>query len=421
MNFRLLPPDEMLQARVTMPPSKSISNRALILEALTENPGTVSNIAACDDTEVLAAALAQGPSAREVNVGAAGTSMRFLTAYYAAMEGADVTLDGSERMRKRPIAPLVDALRALGADIDYAAEEGFPPLRIRGKHLRGGEVELEAGISSQYISALLMVAPLMQQGLTLRLRGEIASRPYIIMTLSMMAARGVEADFEGNVITVEPQAYRAADTVVEGDWSAAAFWLEIAAVCCGCVTLDGVTLDSIQGDRVAVRLFAQLGVDTVPGEEGGLDLMPSPDQDARFTADMASCPDLAQAIIVTCTLVGIPFRITGLHSLRIKETDRLEALRRELAKIGVPVEIEGDNVMEWTGRRLPITQMPVFDTYADHRMAMAFAPVALCIPGIIINDIEVVSKSYPDFWDHLRSAGFTLLDASEPWEPETAE
>lgn len=149
--------------------------------------------------------------------------------------------------------------------------------------------------------------------------------------------------------------------------------------------------------------------------------MPSPDQDARLTADMASCPDLAQAVIVTCALVGIPFRITGLHSLRIKETDRLEALRRELAKIGVPVEIEGDNVMEWTGRRVPVTQMPEFDTYADHRMAMSFAPVALCIPGIIINDVEVVTKSYPRFWDDLRAAGFTLLDASEPWEQLAAD
>lgn len=421
MNYRILPPDEILEARVAMPASKSISNRALIINALTPDAGSIDGLAVCDDTAVLAAALSQGPEVKDVNVGAAGTSMRFLTAYYAALPGADVTIDGSERMRKRPIAKLVDALRQAGAEIEYAGEEGYPPLHIKGQKLKGGDMVIDANISSQYISALLMIAPTMTAGLNLTLRGEIASRPYIKMTLAMMEAAGVESSFEGNNIKVTPQSYRPVNTHVEGDWSAAAFWLEIAAVSCGCVTLDNLVLDSLQGDKVAAKLFAELGIETTEGEEGGLDLVASPDQNARFTADMADCPDLAQAIIVACALIGIPFRITGLHSLRIKETDRLEALRRELAKIGVIVEIEGDNVMEWTGARVPFTAMPEFDTYEDHRMAMAFAPVALAIPGIIINNIEVVSKSYPEYWDHLRAADFTLLDASEPWEEIAAE
>lgn len=422
MNYRIIPPDGMIEARVTMPPSKSISNRALIMQALTAGGGgTIHNLADCDDTRVLAEALEQGNEAREVNIGAAGTAMRFLTAFYAQCEGADVTLDGSGRMRRRPIAPLVDALRELGADIDYAGEEGFPPLHIRGRRLRGGEISVKADISSQYISALLMIAPVMDEGLTLHLEGEIASRPYIRMTLTMMAERGIESEFQDHTVRVAPGAYGAVDTTVEGDWSAAAFWLEIAAVSCGMLTLDGLELSGCQGDAVAASLFASLGIDTTPGDEGGLDLMPSPDQSPRLVTDMGDCPDLAQAVIVACALIGIPFRISGLHSLRIKETDRLEALRRELMKIGVPVEIEGDNVMEWDGHRVPVYAMPEFDTYDDHRMAMAFAPVGLCIPGVIINDIEVVSKSYPAFWDHLREAGFSLIDASLPYEEIAAE
>lgn len=421
MDIRIFPPEEMLEARIALPPSKSISNRALIMQALTEKPGSIANLADCDDTAVMTEALGGGAESRTVNIGAAGTSMRFLTAYYASLPGAEITLDGTERMRRRPIAPLVEALRAAGASIEYAGEEGFPPLRIHGRHLKGGDVTVKADISSQYISALLMVAPTMEQGLRLTLDGDIASRPYIKMTLGMMRERGVESDWEGNVITVAPQSYLPVDSEVEGDWSAAAFWLEIAAISCGLVTLDGLRLDSLQGDSCVTRIFKRIGIDTVPGEEGGLFLSPTPDQDARLDMDMADCPDLAQAVIVTCAVVGIPFRITGLESLRIKETDRLEALRVELLKIGIPMSVEGDSVAEWDGRRVPVTEMPEFHTYEDHRMAMAFAPVALCIPGVIMRDAEVVSKSYPAFWEHLKAAGFTLTDASVPYEQIAAE
>jgi len=419
MNLRITPPDGILEASISLPSSKSLSNRALILRALTpDGEGTISNLAQCDDTDVLSAALTQGRDAREINIGAAGTAMRFLTAYYAATDGCDVVLDGSDRMRRRPIRALVDALRQSGADIEYVAEDGFPPLRIRGRKLAGGEVKVKADISSQYISALLMTGPVMTNGLTLTLEGEIASRPYILMTLAMMAERGVEADFTGNTITVPAASYRPGDFTIEGDWSAAAFWYEIAAVSSGFVGLDGLRLPSKQGDSVASEIFTHLGINTADGEDADLDLLASPDQDARINYDFSDCPDLAQAVIATCALLGIPFKFTGLHSLRIKETDRIEAMRRELLKIGVNVAVTGDDLMEWDGRRTPIFEMPRFDTYDDHRMAMALAAVSIFIPGIVINDAEVVSKSYPTFWDDMRSAGFTVIDASEPSETD---
>lgn len=419
MNFRIMPPDGILETTVSLPASKSLSNRALILRALTPSgEGTINGLAQCDDTDVLSAALAKGPGAKEVNIGAAGTAMRFLTAYYAALDGCDVVLDGSERMRHRPISALVDALRQAGADIEYAGEEGYPPLHIRGHALTGGEVRVKADISSQYISALLMIGPLMKEGLTLVLEGEIASRPYILMTLGMMSERGVEADFSGNTITVPASTYLPGDFTIEADWSAAAFWYEIAAVSSGFVGLDGLRIPSLQGDSVVSNIFSHLGINTEKGEEADIDLLASPDQDARLNYDFSDCPDLAQAVIATCALLGIPFRFTGLRSLRIKETDRIEAMRRELFKIGVPVTVTGDDMVEWEGRRNPIFEMPNFDTYEDHRMAMAMAAVSIFIPGIIINDAEVVSKSYPGFWDDMRRAGFTVIDASEPYEEE---
>lgn len=240
------------------------------------------------------------------------------------------------------------------------------------------------------------------------------------MTLAMMAQRGVEADFTANTITVPSSTYCPGDFTIEGDWSAAAFWYEIAAVSSGFIGLNGLHLPSMQGDAVVSKIFTHLGINTAEGEDADLDLLASPDQDARLNYDFSDCPDLAQAVIATCSLLGIPFRFTGLRSLRIKETDRIEAMRRELLKIGVPVSVIGDDLMEWEGKRNPIFEMPNFDTYDDHRMAMALAAVSIFIPGIIINDAEVVSKSYPSFWDDMRAAGFTVIDASEPYEDEAA-
>ncbi|WP_370275882.1 3-phosphoshikimate 1-carboxyvinyltransferase [uncultured Duncaniella sp.] len=414
MDYRILPPDGFLETRLSLPLSKSMSNRALIINALTPGAAKLEKVAECDDTDAMREAL-DSLDADVINIGAAGTTMRFLTAYFAAKEGVDLILDGSERMRHRPIKVLVEALRALGADIDYAGEEGFPPLRIRGRRLKGGDLTLDSSVSSQYISALLMVAPTMTEGLKLTFTGETVSRPYILMTLKMMEDAGVESEFFDGVVTVRPQSYRPFDFIIEGDWSAAAAWYEIEALSSGAVTIDNLSCESCQGDRKLADIFARLGVDTQwEGEEGGSDLIPSPDQDARLRVDFSDTPDLAQYVIVTCVMLGIPFHFTGLSTLAIKETDRVSALKTELAKIGVFIQPEGNDVVSWEGQRRPIDALPVFDTYDDHRMAMCLAPVSLFLPGIIIKDVEVVAKSYPGFWDALREAGFTLLDGDAP-------
>lgn len=408
MNCHIFPPEEFIETSVSLPLSKSISNRALIINALTPNAIDIKQVAKCDDTDVMVAALSSTDS--DINIGAAGTAMRFLTAYYAATPGRNVTLDGSERMRQRPISALVNALRDCGADITYAANEGFPPLTIKGSRLKGGNVSLPATISSQYISALLMIAPTMENGLTLTLEGDIISQPYILMTLSMMKSWGIESDFTQNVITIAPQTYKATPFKVEADWSAASYWYEIAALSSGDISLQGLDRDSLQGDSHIAQLFEHFGINTV-FDNGITTLEPSPDTTPRLNIDLSDQPDVAQTIVVTACMLGIPFNITGLSTLKIKETDRLEALRCEMLKLGMELIIENDSKLSWDGNRMPIAEIPAIDTYKDHRMAMAFAPAALYIPGIIINDIDVVSKSYPDFWRHLQDAGFTFAQA----------
>ena len=391
-----------------------MSNRALIINALTLGASPMEEVAVCDDTDAMCRALAN-QDASEINIGAAGTTMRFLTAYFASKEGSDLILDGSERMRHRPIKVLVEALRSLGADIEYAGEEGFPPLRIRGHRLKGGELTLDSSVSSQYISALLMIAPTMADGLKLTFTGETVSRPYILMTLKMMEDAGIESDYFDDVVTINPQTYRPYDFKIEGDWSAAAAWYEISAISSGAVTIDNLARKSCQGDRKLADIFGHLGVTTDwEGEDGGTDLVPSPDQDARLRVDFSDTPDLAQYVIVTCVMLGIPFHFTGLSTLAIKETDRVGALTTELAKIGIFLQPEGRDVVAWEGQRRPIYSLPVFDTYDDHRMAMCLAPISIFLPGIIIRNAEVVAKSYPGFWDELRAAGFTLLDGDAP-------
>lgn len=414
MDYRILPPDGFFETRVRLPLSKSMSNRALIINALTPGSSPLESLAECDDTDAMLSALGSS-EADVVNVWAAGTTMRFLTAYYASRPGVSLILDGSERMRLRPIGVLVDALRSLGAEIDYVGEEGFPPLRIKGKSLYGGSLSLDSTVSSQYISALLMIAPTMKEGLRLKLNGEVVSRPYISMTLRMMAEAGVESDFTGDTITVSPQTYRKRTVDVEGDWSAAAAWYEMEALSAGVVTVENLSRDSCQGDRKLEYIFNMLGVHTEwDGENGGTDLIASPDQDARVRIDFSDTPDLAQYVMVTCAMLGIPFHFTGLSTLAIKETDRVKAVCTELAKIGIFLQPEGNDGVSWEGQRRPFSELPRFDTYDDHRMAMCLAPIAIFLPGIIVNDIEVVGKSYPVFWDDLRAAGFTLLDGDAP-------
>lgn len=392
MDYRIFAPDKIVM-EVELPASKSISNRMLILNALCG--GELHNIARCDDTDAMRRALATDTTASgavaTVNIGAAGTAMRFLTAYYATLEGSTVILDGTERMRHRPIALLVDALRRCGADIEYAGEEGFPPLRITGRKLSASHIEIAGNVSSQYISALLMVAPLMGCR-TVTLTGEIISRPYITMTLTLMRLMGVDCAMSGGTITIPADArYVPCDFTVENDWSAASYWLELQSLLPESrIALKGLHSESAQGDSAVAGIFSRMG-GTAP-----------------IILDLKETPDLAQTIVVTACLLGRHFHITGLRTLRIKETDRIDALCTQLRRLGYIITAGDDFSLSWNGERCAPEPEPHISTFDDHRMAMSFAPAAVLFPGIVIDDVEVVSKSYPDFWRHLEAAGFTL-------------
>lgn len=421
MDYRIYPPLDFIDTNAELPLSKSVSNRALIINALTPGATPLEEVAACDDTRAMTEALSSADS-DTIDIGAAGTAMRFLTAFFASRDGRTVTLDGSARMRQRPIGQLVTALREAGADITYTEAEGFPPLLIKGRKLAGGEVEIDGAISSQYISALLMAAPVMENGLTLKITGEIPSMPYIRMTLALMERAGAATETGNGFIKVAPGGYKRRLTgEAEKDWSAASYWYEIAALSSGTIRLGGLKRDSLQGDSRCAEIFEMLGVVT-ESDSDGITLSPSPEMHSRLEIDLADQPDLAQTVAVTAAMLGVPFRLTGLASLKIKETDRLEALRAELDKLGITVETERDETLVWEGRRHPVFEIPQIDTYQDHRMALALAPVALYCPQLVVKDIDVVNKSYPGYWDDLRKAGFTLQDSTEePLEIETGE
>lgn len=407
MNYRIIAP-RRIEGEIDLPASKSISNRVLLLNALCATPGRLSNLAQCDDTDAVLSALAQ-PDASEVNIGAAGTAMRFLTAYFATREGREVVIDGTERMRQRPIRVLVDALRQLGADIEYVEAEGYPPLKITGTRLHGGALTVSGSVSSQYITAILLIAPVIG-GITLTIEGEVMSRPYIDMTLALMARYGVKAEWRENVIHVPAGEYTALDFTVEADWSAASYWWAMQAIVPQSrITLKGLEPQSLQGDSRIAELMSQMGV---TGNWCGryLDLRSNGGVGCCCStfADLSGTPDIAQTLVVMLCLMGRPFRITGLRTLRIKETDRLEALRTELRKLGYVVKVEGDDAISWHFETTAAEASPHISTYHDHRMAMAFAPAAIRFPGLIIDDAQVVIKSYPLFWEHLRQAGFKI-------------
>lgn len=407
MNYRIIAP-RRIEGEIDLPASKSISNRVLLLNALCATPGRLSNLAQCDDTDAVLSALGQ-PDASEVNIGAAGTAMRFLTAYFATREGRGVVIDGTERMRQRPIGVLVDALRQLGAYIEYVETEGYPPLKITGTRLRGGALTVSGSVSSQYITAILLIAPVIG-GITLTIEGEIMSRPYIDMTLALMARYGVKAEWRENVIHVPAGEYTALDFTVEADWSAASYWWAMQAIVPQSrISLKGLEPQSLQGDSRIAELMSQMGV---TGNWCGryLDLRSNGGVGCCCStfADLSGTPDIAQTLVVMLCLMGRPFRITGLRTLRIKETDRLEALRTELRKLGYVVKVEGDDAISWHFETTAAEASPHICTYHDHRMAMAFAPAAIRFPGLIIDDAQVVSKSYPLFWEHLRQAGFKI-------------
>jgi 3-phosphoshikimate 1-carboxyvinyltransferase len=410
--YRLTAP-ERLDATIELPASKSISNRALIIYALSGGQIVPENLSDCDDTEVIIEALRHMPA--EIDIKAAGTAMRFMTAYLSLTPGTHV-LTGTERMKHRPIGTLVDALLKLGADIEYVGEQGYPPLRITGSKLQGGDLEMDGSISSQYISALLLIGPMLERGLSLHLTGDIISRPYIDLTLWMMGEFGAHAEWtSADTITVEPQPYKPRDYFIENDWSAASYWYEMVAMSDdpeATVRLTGLTDGSKQGDSVTRYIFSLLGVKTVfqtkkQGVPQTVTLRRNGRCVPRLEYDFVNSPDLAQTFVVTCLAKGIPFCFKGLASLKIKETDRIEALKREARKLGFVVESRNDSELLWDGERCEPTGDPI-DTYEDHRMALAFTPFALKRQGLLINNPLVVSKSYPKFWEDIKGAGFRI-------------
>ena len=454
MQYKILSPGSV-NSSIVLPSSKSISNRALAIGALAGSIASITNLSDCDDTEVMQRWLTERPST--VDVGAAGTSMRFSTALLAVGHGEHV-ITGSERMKNRPIKILVDALRRLGADISYVEKEGYPPLRIVGKGgLSCGSVSLPGNVSSQYISALMMIGPYLKDGLILTLTDKVISRPYIEMTMSLMRQFGAKVYWdcssdesngivdeycnsnstvdelchsngtvdeslesnsagdkstESNVIIVEPGRYAVKSFNVESDWSAASYWYEMVALSSegdARVLLPGLYEDSLQGDSKGREVFSLLGVKTEYTKDGVLLSKKTREVDT-LEYDFVQMPDLAQTFVVTCCMMGVPFHFTGLESLKIKETDRIVALKNEMAKLGFDLEDRNDSELLWDGRRRALTaeeyDSVAIDTYEDHRMAMAFTPVALVNGSIRINNPHVVSKSYPRYWDNLLAAGF---------------
>ncbi len=390
------------QLRITG--SKSESNRLLLLQALFSG-FTIENTSESDDSIVMQAALKS--EAEVVDVHHAGTAMRFLTAYFSHLEGREVVLTGSQRMQERPIKILVEALQAIGASISYEKEEGYPPIRIQGKKLKGGTVSLPADISSQYISALLLIGPVLEQGIQLDLIGEITSVPYINMTLSLLKNLGVQTKFEGQSIQVEPQKNPKRITqIVESDWSSASYFFSIVALSAQSeVHLTSYMENSLQGDRVLREIYSQLGVvSSIEGQTLKLkkEALGLPEV---LHWDLTKAPDIAQTIAVTCYGLGIGCKLTGLHTLKIKETDRLQALYNELTKLGARIQVTDTSLELAPGANfIANCSLP---TYNDHRMAMAFAPLALKVP-LTIEDAEVVSKSYPTFWDDLEQINFKI-------------
>ena len=413
VQYRLTAPDRINQT-ICLPASKSISNRALIIYALSGGEHVPENLSNCDDTEVIINALRHMPD--EINIKAAGTAMRFMTAYLSVKSGTHV-LTGTERMKHRPIGVLVNALKALGANIEYTAEEGYPPLRITGSTLKGGELGVPGNISSQYISALLMIGPMLSEGLTLQLTGDIISRPYIDLTLWMMREFGADAEWtSGDTITVKPKPYISREYFIENDWSGASYWYEMMALSkdpTSEIKLTGLMDGSKQGDSVTRYIFSLLGVKTIfeTKQEGipqTVTLKQSGRSVPRLDYDFVNSPDLAQTFVVTCAAKNIPFRFTGLQTLKIKETDRIEAMKREMRKLGYVINDKNNNELSWDGERCEPSMELGIDTYEDHRMALAFAPYAFATDGLIINNPNVVTKSYPLFWEDIQKVGVTI-------------
>jgi len=409
MAFRLVSSGPVKNCEVALTPSKSVSNRALIIRALCKDQFEIENLSTCSDTEVLMNALNSESS--ELNVNDAGTAFRFLVAYLSIQSGTFV-LTGSERMKQRPVGPLVDALRTLGAEIDYVGTTGFPPLRVTGKKLEGGHVTIDNNLSSQFVSSLLMIGPVLKNGLIIELSGKQTSESYIDLTIEMMRSYGAEVQKEENRIIVSPKIYHPKNYIVENDWSSASYWYSLCALNPGSqFILHGLKKNSFQGDSIIASIMSSFGVTTkyesekiiISSEYRKLSEMIS-----EFEFDFSSYPDLVMTMAVLCAAKGVKGKFSSVGSLRIKESDRLQVLKSELGKCGVEVRIDGDG-MEINPEGL-FKQPALIETHNDHRIAMAFASLATVLNSISFDNIEVVSKSYPEFWDQLAATGLIFKD-----------
>ena len=410
MKYQISANKKNITGSINLPASKSISNRALIIHALCYSPYPLHNLSDSDDTKVLAAAL--NSNTNKFDIGHAGTAMRFLTAFLAKIAG-EWEITGSERMQQRPIGILVDALNQLGAKIEYLKNAGCPPLKISGSHLKGETIELDGSISSQYISALLLIAPTVKNGLTLKLTGDITSRSYIKLTLELMAKFGIQYQWEENEIIVPEQHYFPMDFTVEADWSGASYWYQILALVeSGEILLENLQLKSLQGDSNIAKWFEQFGVYSTQKKEGVLLSKKENIAPEKLTLGFIENPDMAQTMACLCVAKRIPFNFSGLKTLKIKETDRIAALQNELAKFGAKLTEPTHGELAWNGE-LDSTikkENPTIKTYHDHRMALAFAPMALAGFYLQIEEPMVVTKSYPKFWENLKSVGFKVSD-----------
>ncbi len=419
MNYNVSHPTKELGGSITLTASKSESNRALIIQALCAEAFEIKNLAAAEDTRVLKeilTAVKSNSTLQETtyDVGAAGTTMRFLTAYLATVPGNHM-LTGSERMKDRPIGILVNALRDLGASIEYMEKDGYPPLRIKGKELQGAEVLIDGNISSQYISALMLIAPQLKNGLVIKFKGEVTSIPYINMTSKIMEEFGVTPLWSGDTrsITIHKKAYHKKNKEyvfeVEGDWSSASYWYAFAALSNEVnFIIKGLKKNSLQGDAVIASICGSFGIKT-DYMDGGIRITKEGERVKSFEFDFSTCPDLAQTVATLTSALKAPSTFTGLHTLRIKETDRTLALKNELAKLGTEVEIISDDSIKINPSNSIKTQQSIA-TYEDHRMAMAFSVFALTNDSITIEHSEVVKKSYPNFWNDLKSVGFIIKE-----------
>lgn len=399
----------LITTEIQISGSKSESNRLLILRNLYPSL-TIENLSISDDTTVLLAALDKMDG--EIDIHHAGTAMRFLTAFFSFKEGASVVLTGSKRMQERPVKILVNALREMGADISYLKKDGYPPLKINGIIPQENKVSIAANVSSQYISALLLIAPSLKNGLTITLEGKVTSTPYINMTLQLLNNIGIDSVFKSNTISILPVNKILPNTItVESDWSSASYFYSIISLVKGSsITLKSYKKDSLQGDSALSKIYSELGVVTTYDEiNNSITLSNNKTTSKKIELDLSNTPDIAQTIVVTCLGLSIPCLLTGLHTLKIKETDRLVALKTEIEKLGARVVITNNSLELFPETSL--NKDVLIDTYNDHRMAMAFAPLSTKVP-LQINDPMVVTKSYPNFWKHLQKIGF-LVDFKE--------